>query len=285
MKPADKHLETKTGLFVLAGLAVIAVMVVQFGRFGEGLHGSYQITVRFPDASGLTKGAEVLMSGARIGRVADDPRLLPDSDGVLVRLNIASPYKIPAGSAFRVGSSGLLGDRFVQVIRGKAAPGGEAFLRPGAELSGTREPGLDDFVRNSEQILEEARGLISSLKKSADKLEAGLLSEKNIGNASGSLESLKAATERLASIAEKGEALLAGLSAAGDDIKKAASGASEVIAGARTGGGLIQTLTTDKKLAEDVRAFVANIRARGLLFYRDRPPAEPGRGGSRQPSR
>jgi hypothetical protein len=32
----DKTLELKVGLFVLAGLGVLAVLLVQFGRLGEG---------------------------------------------------------------------------------------------------------------------------------------------------------------------------------------------------------------------------------------------------------
>ncbi len=284
MKPSDQYLETKVGLFVLIGLAVIAVMVVQFGRFGEGMQGVYQISVRFPDASGLTKGAEVLMSGARIGRVAEDPKLLPYSDGVIVKLNIAKPFKIPASATFRVGSSGLLGDRFVQILRGQPLPDGEAFLSPGAELSGTREPGLDDFVRNSEKILEEARGLIHSLQKAADKIESDILSQKNIQNASQTIESIRLTAEKLSAGADKGERLVSDLSSVGEEIKKVAAGASNVIDRAQTGGGLFQSLMTDKRLAEDFRAFVANIRTRGILFYRDRPPAETGRGGSRSSS-
>src|ERR1700736_1136912 len=111
----EKTLELKVGTFVLVGLAVLAALVVQFGRVGEGFKTYYGLTVRFPDASGLLKGSDVLLAGAKIGRVSDGPHLVSEGQGVAVPLRIYDFVKIPVGSKFMVGSSGLLGDRFVTV--------------------------------------------------------------------------------------------------------------------------------------------------------------------------
>src|SRR5947207_12295082 len=115
----DTALEFKVGVFVAIGLAMIAGFVVEFGRLGEGFKTYYNVTVRFKDASGLLKGSDVLFSGARIGRVADLPHLLKDGEGVAVPLRIYDYVKIPKSSRFTVGSSGLLGDRFVNVTMPK----------------------------------------------------------------------------------------------------------------------------------------------------------------------
>ena len=112
----DSALEFKVGIFVAIGLAMIAGFVVEFGRLGEGFKTYYDVTVRFKDASGLLKGSDVLFSGAKIGRVSGLPRLLRDTgQGVAVPLRIYDYVKIPKESKFTVGSSGLLGDRFVNV--------------------------------------------------------------------------------------------------------------------------------------------------------------------------
>src|SRR5436190_23736783 len=65
----DRTLELKVGIFVAIGLTMIAGFVVKFGRLGEGFKTYYDLTIRFKDASGLLKGSDVLLSGARIGRV------------------------------------------------------------------------------------------------------------------------------------------------------------------------------------------------------------------------
>jgi len=84
----DPRTETKVGLFVLFGLAVVAVTVVYFGRLGQGLQKFYDLEVDFPNASGLLAGSDVLLGGARIGYVAKPPRVLPAMQGVAVELKI-----------------------------------------------------------------------------------------------------------------------------------------------------------------------------------------------------
>ena len=118
----EKTLELKVGAFVFLGLAVLAGLVIQFGRVGEGFKTYYGLTIRFPDASGLLKGSDVLLAGAKIGRVSEGPRLARSGQGVEVPLRIYDYIKIPAESKFSVGSSGLLGDRFVAVTMPPGEP-------------------------------------------------------------------------------------------------------------------------------------------------------------------
>src|SRR6478672_12889831 len=110
-----RGLEVKVGAFLFVGLALLAALVVQFGRIGEGFKTYYPLTVKFTDASGLLKGSDVLLAGARIGKVSGGPRLVREGDGVAVPLKIYDYVKVPEGTKFSVGSSGLLGDRFVNV--------------------------------------------------------------------------------------------------------------------------------------------------------------------------
>src|SRR6266404_6781344 len=131
----DRTLELKVGIFVFIGLAAIAGFVVEFGRLGEGFKTYYGITVRFKDASGLLKGSDVLFSGAKIGKVAGPPHLVREGEGVSVALKIYDYVKIPVGSKFTVGSSGLLGDRFVNVVMPTGTPSG--YIPKDAFIDGT----------------------------------------------------------------------------------------------------------------------------------------------------
>src|SRR3954468_17494197 len=111
-RQSDKGLELKVGAFVLVGLAILAWLLVQFGRLGEGFQSYYGLLVKFPDASGLLKGSDVLLAGAKIGHVSGGPRLADSGQGVEVPLRIFGFVQIPAGSRFTVGSPGFLGGRF-----------------------------------------------------------------------------------------------------------------------------------------------------------------------------
>ncbi len=145
MNRHERGLEFKVGVFVFVGLAMLGALVVQFGRLGEGLKTYYALTVGFTDASGLLKGSDVLLAGARIGKVSGGPRMVREGQGVDVPLKIYEYIKIPEGSKFTVGSSGLLGDRFVNVMMPPGKP--KAFLAPNTYINGTRETGIDDLTR------------------------------------------------------------------------------------------------------------------------------------------
>src|SRR5881409_3325248 len=145
MNRHERGLEFKVGAFVFVGLAMLGALVVQFGRLGEGFKTYYALTVRFSDASGLLKGSDVLLAGARIGKVAGGPRMVREGNGVDIPLKIYDYIKIPESSKFTVGSSGLLGDRFVNVT---VAPGPRTkFIGPNEYIQGTREGGFDDLTR------------------------------------------------------------------------------------------------------------------------------------------
>src|SRR5258708_11594813 len=137
MTRCERGLAFKVGAFVFVGLAMLGALVVQFGRLGEGFKTYYSLTIRFTDASGLLKGSDVLLAGARIGKVADGPRMGREGHGVDVPLTNYDYIKIPDGSKFTVGSSGLLGDRFVNVTMPPGQP--KNFIAPNSFLSGTRE--------------------------------------------------------------------------------------------------------------------------------------------------
>src|SRR5438477_4300742 len=139
MNRHERGLEFKVGIFVFVGLAMVGALLVQFGRLGEGFKTYYALTVRFDDASGLLKGTDVLLSGARIGKVADGPRLVREGGGVAVPLKIYDYVKVPEGSKFTVGSAGLLGDRFVNVTMPPGQP--KAYLPPNAWISDARRAG------------------------------------------------------------------------------------------------------------------------------------------------
>ena len=59
--------------------------------------------------------------------------------GVDVPLRIYDYVQIPTGSKFTIGSSGLLGDRFVAITPPPGKP--TAFIAKGARIEGTRETG------------------------------------------------------------------------------------------------------------------------------------------------
>lgn len=291
---SEKTLELKVGAFVLAGLAVLAILVIQFGRVGEGFKTYYGLTVKFPDASGLLKGSDVLLAGAKIGRVSDGPRLVRTGQGVEVPLRIFDYVQIPAGSRFTVGSSGLLGDRFVAVTMPEGQPSG--YIAKNTLVEGTRETGLDDLTREGGFLVSDLRGAVQNVNTTISRLNEQALSPANMDNLKSSIEHLNTATTALAESTQKIDGVMEKAGGTMDSAKKAADDIQVAIADARKtiqaatqvmqeatkGKGLLATLLTNQELAKDLHALVSNLRAHGILFYRDSAAKEEARAAERE---
>jgi phospholipid/cholesterol/gamma-HCH transport system substrate-binding protein len=274
MTRQDRGLEFKVGAFVFVGLAMLGALVVQFGRVGEGFKTYYGVTVRFNDASGLLKGSDVLLAGAKIGRVSGGPRLVQDGNGVIVPLRIYDYVKIPEGSKFAVGSSGLLGDRFVTVTMPPGKP--KSYLPPNAFVTGARETGIDDLTREGGALVNDLRGTVQKLDSAVGRLNQEALSQANMQNLKASFEHLNETTGALAQsskkldgVIDKADSAMDSAKKAADDLQNAMVDARKVFQDATQGKGLLATLLTNQELANDLRALISNLRAHGVLFYRD----------------
>ncbi len=273
----DRHergLEFKVGAFVFVGLAMLGALVVQFGRLGEGLKTYYPLTVRFTDASGLLKGSDVLLAGAKIGKVSGGPRMVPGSQGVDVPLKMYDYIKVPEGSKFTVGSSGLLGDRFVNVVMPPGQP--TAFLAPNTHISGARETGIDDLTREGGALVNDLRGTVQKIDTTVNRLNQETLSSANMENLKASMEHLNQATGALAEsskkldgVIEQADSTMTSAKKAADSLQNAIADVRKVLNSATQGKGLVAALLNDQQLANDLHALVTNLRAHGILFYRD----------------
>ena len=281
MSEGERGIEAKVGAFVFVGLAALAALVVQFGRIGEGWKTYYPLTVRFADASGLLKGSDVLLAGAKIGRVSGGPHLVSAGSGVLVPLRIYDYVKIPTDSKFTVGSSGLLGDRFVSVTMPAGKP--TAFLPKNATIDGARETGLDDLTREGGALVQDLRTTVKNVNATVTRLNEQALSADNMQNVKTSMEHLNQATSALAESSKKidgvvdkaGQTMTSSKEAADDlqkaivDARKTIQAATQVMNEATRGKGMLATLLTNQQLANDLEALISNLRRHGVLFYHD----------------
>jgi phospholipid/cholesterol/gamma-HCH transport system substrate-binding protein len=267
MNRHERGLEFKVGAFVFIGFATLAALVVQFGRVGEGFKTYYPLTVHFTDASGLLKGSDVLLGGARIGRVSGGPHLVPNGPGVAVPLRIYDYVRIPVGSKFMVGSSGLLGDRFVTVTPPVGTP--TAYITKNAVINGTRETGFDDLTHEGSALVNDLRGTVQKIDTTLNRLNQDTLSDANVENLKSSMENLNHATGALAESSKKLDGVIEQADSTMVSAKKAADNLQKVLRAAAQGKGLVAALLNDQQLANDLHAVISNLRAHGLLFYRD----------------
>lgn len=291
MNERDRGLELKVGIFVALGLAMLGALVIEFGRLGEGFKSYYSLTVHFSDASGLLKGSDVLLGGAKVGRVAAPPRLVASGQGVDVLLRIYDYVKIARESRFTIGSSGLLGDRFVVVTPPPAKP--KSYLPHGARIEGLRERGLDDLTKEGSALIKDLRGTVAKIDTTLDRLNNQALSKENMNHLQQTFDNLNKTTAALSESSKKidgvigkaDETMSSAKSAAdkvqdvAGDARKTIQTAGKVMNAALSGNGMLALLLTNQAVANDLRSLISNLRQHGVLFYRDSaskvtPPAQ-----------
>ncbi len=247
----EKSKEFFAGIFLLIGLALIAGLIILFGEVPDLFKPSYHVMVKFSDASGLLKGSDVYLAGAVIGKVTTDPAYNPDTQEVEVHLKIDKNVTIRDDAAYEIGDSGLLGDRFV-VVKPKKLETGETddshFLHDGEEIQGTQEPGLEDIMSSSKPLIDRANHIAAQLDDMITRLNTDVLP-------STSTDDLKETIQTLRHMVDNGDRMI--------------TNANDLLSEAKDGKGVIGRLINDRKMADNVATFVANLKAHGPVFYHD----------------
>lgn len=292
MTAKERASQLRVGIFMAIGLLAVGLMVVYFGRFGDSIHGHYRIRVEYPNASGIYEGASVLLAGAKVGSVENSPVILPDMDGVYVDLKIYKEVKIPSAAEFTIGSSGLLGDRFIQIALGKDAKSSPP-IEAGAVIKGRGESGFGEVTEQASALLGDIQEAVGNINKIAEKLNTEVFKDTTISNLSTTLSNLKEtsatvaeASKKIDGVVKKAEGAIesgqqtfasanqtfTSAKSASDELKKAIVDMRSLIQQAKQGRGALGALLSDREMADNLRALVANLRRSGILWYKDRPP-------------
>ncbi|MCE0483584.1 MAG: MlaD family protein [Methylacidiphilales bacterium] len=249
----NQNLETTVGIFLLFGIAIICTLILFFGEVKDYFVPTYSFTVEFPDASGLLKGSDVNLSGAVIGKVTTNPHPVPDQQLVDVTLKINSKVQIRKDAKFIIGSSGLLGDRFVDVqpveypLNTPDANKGEP-IKDGDLIQGTKSVGLDELAQGAEPLLKRANHIAAQLDDMITRLNTDVLSNTSSND-------LKETIKKLREMVDNGDSML--------------KNANDLLSQAKTGKGAVGRLINDKQTGDNLAAFIANLKAHGPIFYHD----------------
>lgn len=158
---------------------------------------STTIYTKFSKVNGLLPGNLVNVNGYKIGTVKRME--ITASDSIRVTLNIEEGYAIPKGSLAILKSSGLLGNKFIEIQKSR----NEKTIQDGGTMEGAFEQGMmDSFADKGAKLSDD----ISSSVKGIEELVSNLnetLSEKNKENISGMLSNLKSSTHSLNELLQK----------------------------------------------------------------------------------
>ena len=190
----DGSMQLKIGLFVL-----ISIMIFVFGIFtisGDSklFEKKYLVRTKFNNTAGLLPGAYVRLSGVQIGTVSGIQ--FPensDSNSIEVHLTVNKEGfgRITTTSKATVRTEGLLGAKYIEIIRGKEK-GGEIMepgvkLKDGEYIESFTPPELQEIIGQSEEFLSN----LTRISRNLDSIVEAFANEENIANIEESLASLR----------------------------------------------------------------------------------------------
>lgn len=163
----------KVGLITLLTLGTIMVGILFIWQINP--YSNYVLYGYFPHVGGIKPGSEVTLMGVKIGEVASvDPE--PAKQRVRVGMQIANQFQLPVGSSFTIVTTGLVGDKSLEVLppahaevrqEGNAEPE-IAYLESGDEVQGTPPASLDAIFTEAQGMLKSARALVEDEELQAD---------------------------------------------------------------------------------------------------------------------
>jgi phospholipid/cholesterol/gamma-HCH transport system substrate-binding protein len=157
------RLETKVGLFVIIGLVLLAVLLIQFSKGTSIFRGTYQLRLHADNVGGLKQRASVLLAGVQVGGVSDI-QLAEDGKSVTILLKIYKSCKIYHDARFVIQQSGFLGDQYIAIIpTANQLPA----LTNGADVECEAPFNLQETARS-------AAGFIQRIDETAKKLDAAV---------------------------------------------------------------------------------------------------------------
>ncbi len=158
-------IETVMGAVVIG----VAGVVLFFAYDGSGMQdkGGYDIKAKFDNITGINIGSDVRVGGIKVG-IVSDLGLDNETYQAVATLKVHDATKLPKDSTAAIASSGLLGEKFVQIVPG----GDENMLPSGGEITYTQssvslEELIGKFMFSGSDKAGDSKGTSESAPASA----------------------------------------------------------------------------------------------------------------------
>src|SRR5438552_12057558 len=163
----EQALRFRIGVFVLAAMILLAVLVILFSGLPTIFVQHRQYTVVFDDAPGVAPGTPVRRSGVRIGEVKGVD--LDDETGkVRVAIVVEKKYTLRKNDKPTLTAGLLGGDVTIDLV--PLPPDGEpdrSAVEPGTELAGAKQPDARALMNQASDVFPDLRRTNAELQVAA----------------------------------------------------------------------------------------------------------------------
>lgn len=269
---SPEHLspESKVGLFVLAGMAVLMISILMLGDIHFRPQDYYRAT--FNSVEGITDKSPVKIYGVEVGTVKS-VELTDGRAAVTVALRKGIPvYK---DAVMRIRSTGIIGSKFIALDPGKpdpASPEEGQRLHSGDTIEGKDTLSIDELMERVAKSLDDVTGggklgsnlnvTMENLRHITDSLNAALGQQRQsliniVKNVEDFSTHAKSVAENLDDILKNSKEEV---KAAIHNLKETLDKSNNILGEMQQGKGVLGALLEDKKAGEDMKQTVTNLK-------------------------
>lgn len=243
--------ETAVGIFVIIGFVLLSLVVF----FVSGVYlfrQGYHVSVMYDYVSILDRGAPVRMAGVRIGEVSGVELVYDKAtqqNRVKVKLFIEKGVEIRENYLFEIRGTHILSEPHIEI---SPRPGSEPLLKNEALIQGEDAVPIEDLIQKAHQITENLNAVLEGFRGAVEDPEGAGAVKNLVVN----LSKLTASLEKALSGSEED------LKHTFTNLKESSDSLKSVLDKIEAGEGTAGKLLTQDELYQELRAFVAEIRAR-----------------------
>ncbi len=262
--------ESKVGLFVLAGLAVLMISILMLGDIHFTPRNYFHAT--FNNIEGITDKSPVKIFGVEVGSV----KSVKLEDG-RARLTIALEKGITLykSATIRIRSTGIIGSKFIALNPGTPEPGIPAedqTLHSGDTIRGQDTLSIDELMERVAKSLDEVTGggklgsnlnaTMENLRHITDSLNAAVGQQrqalvdivKNVQDFTVHAKSVAAHLDEILSSSKEE------IKSAIHNLKETMDKSNSILTGLKNGEGTLGVLLSDKKTGDEIKETVTNLK-------------------------
>lgn len=152
--------EVKLGVTLILALILVTSMTLAVGKLNLGNKPVMELAVAYTNVDGLREGAPVRYSGVEVG----DVRYIELSPyQVVVHIRINREIPIPEDSRFVIVTTGIIGDRHIEIQPGRSVH----YLESGVTLTGENPVVIDSLLSEFYVSLQTLNNVVTDLSELA----------------------------------------------------------------------------------------------------------------------
>jgi phospholipid/cholesterol/gamma-HCH transport system substrate-binding protein len=159
--------QLKVGILALVAMTISGLLILLLTGNGNPFAGSFQLRTYMADSAGMAEGSSVRLNGILAGSINKVQLSGEKVPGRIVELHLEIENRflseIPTDSTASISASNLLGDKYINITKGKSA----THVKPGDEVKSLQ-------IQDIPQLIETATAILASFQTVVNRVD-GLL--------------------------------------------------------------------------------------------------------------